>query len=57
MLDRASVVDEQFIKRINKEDFPPITSSTSLSQAGMDKKLAIELFDSQIKSRLLDKSF
>jgi 2-oxoisovalerate dehydrogenase E1 component len=54
MLDRASVVDEQFIKRVSEEDFPLARSSTSPAQAGMDKKLAIALFDSQIKSRLLD---
>ncbi|WP_043873614.1 thiamine pyrophosphate-dependent enzyme [Legionella massiliensis] len=54
MLDRASVVDEQFIKRVSEDDFPEARSSTSLEQAGIDKKLAIELFDSQIKSRLLD---
>ncbi|MBA2651140.1 MAG: MFS transporter, partial [Tatlockia sp.] len=54
MLDRAGIVDEQFISRIAKEDFPPARSSTSLKQAGIEKNLAIELFDSQIKSRLLD---
>ncbi|KTC76747.1 thiamine pyrophosphate-dependent enzyme [Legionella brunensis] len=54
MLDRASVVDEQFIKRIKNADFPTIRSSTLPADVGMDKKTAIELFDSQIKSRLLD---
>ncbi|WP_347251255.1 thiamine pyrophosphate-dependent enzyme [Legionella sp.] len=54
MLDRASVVDEQFVNRVTQADFPPAISSTSPAQAGMDKKIAIELFDSQIKSRLLD---
>ncbi|MBA3536730.1 MAG: MFS transporter, partial [Tatlockia sp.] len=54
MLDRASVVDEQFINRIGKENFPEARSSTSLTEAGIVKKIAIELFDSQIKSRLLD---
>lgn len=50
MLDRASVVDEQFIKRVKEADFP--TARTAIS--AIDKKTAIELFDSQIKSRLLD---
>lgn len=54
MLDRASIVDEQFINRVSQADFPPTTSSTSPIQAGLEKKIAIELFDSQIKSRLLD---
>lgn len=54
MLDRASVVDEQFTLRVSQADFPPSKSSTSFATAGMDKQLAIELFDSQIKSRVLD---
>lgn len=54
MLDRASVVDEQFIKRVQKVDFPAPRSVLTPSQAGMDKKTSIEIFDSQMKSRLLD---
>ena len=54
MLDRASVVDEQFVKRVRQADFPIPNSSISLETAELDKKTAIELFDSQIKSRLLD---
>jgi 2-oxoisovalerate dehydrogenase E1 component len=54
MLDRASVVDEQFLKRVLRADFPQPHSSMSAETAELDKKKAIELFDSQIKSRLLD---
>ncbi|MDI9818623.1 MULTISPECIES: thiamine pyrophosphate-dependent enzyme [unclassified Legionella] len=54
MLDRASVVDEQFIRRVKQADFPSIRSSSTPLEAGVNKKTAIELFDSQIKSRLLD---
>lgn len=55
MLDRASVVDEQFLKRLLEADFPvPNSSTMSPDMAELDKKTAIELFDSQIKSRLLD---
>lgn len=54
MLDRASVVDEQFIKRVKQADFPEPKSTMSLETAKLDKKTAIALFDSQIKSRLLD---
>lgn len=54
MLDRVSVVDEQFIKRVRQADFPILNSSISLETAELDKKTVIELFDSQIKSRLLD---
>lgn len=54
MLDRASVINEQFIKRVKEADFPAARSPILPTKAGMDKKTAIELFDSQIKSRLLD---
>ena len=54
MLDRASVVDEQFLKRVQQGDFPEPNSTMSPATAELDKKTAIELFDSQIKSRLLD---
>lgn len=54
MLDRASVVDEQFLKRVLKADFPKSNSSMSPTNAELDKKTAIDIFDSQIKSRLLD---
>lgn len=54
MLDRASVVDEQFLKRVKQANFPQAKSITTPEMAGLDKKTAIELFDSQIKSRLLD---
>ncbi|MBN9231494.1 MAG: MFS transporter [Legionella sp.] len=54
MLDRATVVDEQFVKRVNERNFPPPRSEVSFDTAEMEKKVAIDLFDSQIKSRLLD---
>ncbi|KTD65137.1 dehydrogenase E1 component subunit alpha/beta [Legionella shakespearei] len=54
MLDRASVVDDQFIKRVLQGDFPQPLSAMSPETAELDKKTAIEIFDSQIKSRLLD---
>jgi 2-oxoisovalerate dehydrogenase E1 component len=53
-IDRARVVDEQFINRVSQGDFPKAKSMTSFEAAGLDKKTAIDLFDSQIKSRLLD---
>ncbi|MGC1181342.1 dehydrogenase E1 component subunit alpha/beta [Legionella sp.] len=54
MLDRASVIDAQFVKRVQQADFPVLKSVISLKTAKLDKKTTIELFDSQIKSRLLD---
>ncbi|KTD62949.1 pyruvate/2-oxoglutarate dehydrogenase subunit E1 [Legionella santicrucis] len=54
MLDRAIVVDEQFLSRIQQADFPKSKSTMDPETAELDKKTAIDLFDSQIKSRLLD---
>jgi 2-oxoisovalerate dehydrogenase E1 component len=54
MLDRASRVDEQFLHRVSREDFPEPRSLIKPITAELDKQTAIELFDSQIKSRLLD---
>ena len=54
MLDRSSIVDEQFLKRVKASNFPQAKSETTPVMAGLDKNTAIDLFDSQIKSRLLD---
>ena len=54
MLDRASVVDTQFLKRVSRANFPEAKSLATPAMVGLDKKTAIELFDSQVKSRLLD---
>lgn len=54
MLDRSSVVDEQFIRRVKQANFPRLKSTMTPIMAGLDKKTAIDWFDSQIKSRLLD---
>ncbi|VEB33844.1 pyruvate/2-oxoglutarate dehydrogenase subunit E1 [Legionella sainthelensi] len=54
MLDRAIVVDERFVSRIQQADFPKSKSTMDPETAELDKKTAIDLFDSQIKSRLLD---
>ncbi|MGQ3891982.1 thiamine pyrophosphate-dependent enzyme [Legionella sp. CNM-4043-24] len=54
MLDRASVVDEQYLRRIREARFPEAKSEGPSLAEVMDKKTAIDLFDSQIKSRLLD---
>jgi 2-oxoisovalerate dehydrogenase E1 component len=54
MLDRASVVEEQFLRRVSQGNFPTPHSTTTFAMAGVDRETAIALFDSQIKSRLLD---
>lgn len=54
MLDGAAVIDEQFLKRVRAAHFPAAKSLTTPAMANLDKPLAVSLFDSQIKSRLLD---
>nr|WP_246067922.1 alpha-ketoacid dehydrogenase subunit alpha/beta [Legionella geestiana] len=49
-----AVIEERFLARARAGDFPLPQSTTSFSGAGMDKATALSLFDSQIKSRLLD---
>jgi len=47
-------IDDSFISRVLKGDFPKPYSQTSLNEVGLDRKIAFGLFDSQIKSRHLD---
>lgn len=54
MLNRAVVVDEQFTTSVKAGDFPAAHTSLHFDGAGLNKQQAIQLFDSQIKSRLLD---
>lgn len=54
ILDRASAVDEQFITKVQNQDFPPARSPMDFTEAQMPTALALAIFDSQIKSRLLD---
>ncbi len=53
-LDRASWVNEQFLNRVREGVFPKMTSTMTPAMAGLTKEVAIDIFDSQIKSRLLD---
>lgn len=54
MLDRAKVVDENFLHLVHKEQFPSATRKISAASAGLNRETFIELFASQILSRHLD---
>lgn len=54
VLDRAAIIDEQFIKRVKVADFPALRASMAIAEPTIDKATLLDLFDSQIKSRLLD---
>lgn len=54
MLDRAKVVDEQFIEALRHERFPSATSHLYPEDVGLTSGKLCQLFDSQIASRHLD---
>ncbi|MCC5791946.1 MAG: MFS transporter [Legionellaceae bacterium] len=54
MLDRAAVVDAQFIQCVREQHFPPGRGKQDFAEAALSCAMARALFDSQLKSRLLD---
>lgn len=54
MLDRARIIDENFINKVSAGALPPPRSSVSIQQAGLNGATVLDLFNSQIKSRHLD---
>ncbi len=53
-LDRASIVDQNFTKRVLAQEFPIAKSHTTPSEAQLTVDAFLELFDSQLISRHLD---
>ncbi len=53
-LNRAEVVDKQFVDSVLAEKFPPATSQTTVAQANLSRDVFLSLFESQMASRLLD---
>lgn len=54
MLARWIVIDQNFAQFIKKGHLPSARSTTTLQEAGITTRQFLELFDSQITSRLLD---
>lgn len=54
MYNRAKVIDENFQKFVKERTFPDTVSKFSWEEAGLSKPKIVELFDSQILSRILD---
>lgn len=54
MLDRAKVVDESFSRKILSGDLPTALKRITPSQAGMSRDTFVEIFTSQMISRLMD---
>ncbi len=54
MLNRALVVAENFLRNVKEQHFPALQSETTPLAANLDKAACIDIFSSQIISRLLD---
>ncbi|MCB0419621.1 MAG: hypothetical protein KDD61_01405, partial [Bdellovibrionales bacterium] len=54
MFNRAEIVDKEFVRRVKAKDFPQSATQTTLLESGLNSYEAIELFESQMVSRLLD---
>jgi 2-oxoisovalerate dehydrogenase E1 component len=53
-LDRAAIVDQNFIESLNNKKFPVAKSKTNIQESGLSSAQAIDIFQSQIESRHLD---
>jgi 2-oxoisovalerate dehydrogenase E1 component len=53
-LNRAAIVDSNFINKIIQQDLPAAISNTTMQQADLSKIQSIELFQTQLESRHLD---
>jgi len=54
MFDRATIIDEAFVRRLTAGDLPPRRSIVAAGAEQIAKPVLVDLFDSQIMSRHLD---
>lgn len=54
VLDRASIVNDNFINKVSNDDLPTPRDSYLLSDTNLKPKDALEIFISQLESRILD---
>ena len=54
MFNRAEIVDKNFTRRLNLNDFPQSRIDIKYSALGLHKKKIIQIFESQISSRHID---
>lgn len=53
-MNRAEIIHQNFLRRVIDEDFPDTKLSLSLREAGLDAWELVDLFETQVMSRLLD---
>lgn len=51
---RWKVVDENFLQRVGRGEFPPVRQRLARAQLSLSNDTLLDLFDSQVKSRHLD---
>lgn len=54
MFNRAAVIDENFVKYVREGTLPPSRVSFSLYESGLTGAQLVDLFESQVMSRVLD---
>lgn len=54
MLDRNQLIEDKFLKAVEQHTFPKAKSQTSLQTSGLSTTDLVDLFETQIMSRLLD---
>ncbi len=54
MFNRAEIVDKNFTRRLNSNDFPQSRINVKYNDLGFNKKKIIQIFESQISSRHID---
>lgn len=54
MLDRNQLIEDKFLNAVQQKSFPKAKSRTSIAQSGLSHTDVVDLFETQIMSRLLD---
>nr|WP_067295596.1 alpha-ketoacid dehydrogenase subunit alpha/beta [Marinobacterium profundum] len=54
MQNRAEIIDQAFVQRVNSGDLPPASIQIGLQDVGLTEALLLQMFESQILSRQLD---
>lgn len=54
MLDRNQLIEDKFLKAVQERSFPEAKSYTSVAESGLSDVELVDLFETQLMSRLLD---
>ncbi|WP_338294887.1 dehydrogenase E1 component subunit alpha/beta [Planctobacterium marinum] len=54
MLDRNQLIEDKFLDAVKQGQYPTARSHTSIAESGLTNEALVDLFETQIMSRLLD---